>query len=197
VFVTAALSNMALIPAYSRLRDSGLAVIEAVPSDASLHLGTTERLRLDVITTAGDEESFGFMGYLCGPRDCTGLTISMKAGHSAAEIAAIVYRLNARLYFESLNGQLGGVRVLDPWRVERVMQELRNYPGLATVNHDELACIAPCTLPASHVIAAIPVDFEPVVPHDGVLQMGAGQTIVFRYSQPDGGLLNYVVRIAP
>ena len=172
-----------------RIADGGVLVVLAAPSDTSLRIGDQERLLLTAATSGGDEETFNAGRFICNQsRDCTGLIVTMAAGHVTSELAAVIGELPARLY--SASSMTAGVRVLEWDKVDLVMERIRRSASVRLVDRDALGCVACTTLPLSWALGSVATTSSSAAqPGDGVLQVTPAQTINVRYRQPNGDIL--------
>lgn len=183
---------------YSVLRDSGLIAVVALPTDTSYRVGAAERIRIQVTTSSGDSEAVELEKEVCepGPYLCTGLFVTMRDGHVANELKALLEAVPARLWGVSVSARYAGVRVFDSRDVPRAERAIRAHPGVQFVEKDILGFAGdPTTSASSRLFAAAPIDISPVVPGDHRIQVAHGDRVWLSYAQPGGGRLENSVQV--
>jgi hypothetical protein len=177
----------------------------AFPSDTSFRLGSHKRVPVEVETSGGDHEVINLFRVICPPRvrgpyfECFQYTIMMLPGHSASELAGLVAEIGDRYLGLSLSGQLASIMVFDPEDLIRHAERAREWPGVSIVQlvHGASGPGGFASDPRGWLMSPIRVDSGSAVPGDGRLQIGAGDTVEVRYTQPTGGLLTSLPRIIP
>jgi hypothetical protein len=174
-----------------------LLVVVGIPDDTTRVLEPSERLRIAVRTSGGDNETFDLSAIICDGAfmACHEVGVVMQSGHRVGELFSVLNAVPARTYLPSFGGEIAGVYVFDPEKVDAAVLQLRSQPSVKSAERDGFAAFpAPSRFGTR---GGLPLDFRPVVAHDGVLQARPGDTVIVRYTQPDSLVLELPTIIPP
>lgn len=207
--VSAELSYLAAAGTESYLADSGVLVVYAAPADTSWRLGLRQFILMTATTTHGDSESMVFETRYCGQyTSCTSLDVVMRAGHSLAELKALVQTLPARFFTPPIEGRYGAVRVVRLDAVESVLGVLRSQSSVQSVDRSSYYVGAGVTARSSAtkgvgaaafcqcwILSAVPLRLLPPTSGNGTLEIAHGDTIRVRHHQTSGAELTATIAI--
>jgi len=171
------------------LRDSGLLVVFGVPEDTTRILPPHARLKLDLTTSAGDAESFDLAPIVCDDRTlaCHNAAVVMNDGRHVRELFSLLNAVPARVRLILFGGESGAIFVFHPEKVPDAIRQLAAHPAVESAERTAFA-----EFPAPQkwgTRGGLPLDFQPAVRSDGVLQGQPGDTVAVRYTQPDSSFL--------
>ena len=172
------------------LRDSGLLVIVGVPVDTTRILPANARLRLELSTSAGDQETFDLGPIVCDATTlaCHDVSLTMKEGRTVWEVFGVINATPARPYVVAISNRVAGIFVFQPERSGALVQSLNREAAVQVAERTRFADSPP---PRKWALrGGLPLDFGSPVSMDGTLQAQPGENVVVRYTQPDGSMLS-------
>jgi hypothetical protein len=173
----------------------GVLYIHAVPADLTFRLGETERVPIELSTSAGDRENLKLFRLFCPPRerisgfDCFRFALLMRDGFNAIDLRADAAAIGGRLHRISTGGRIASVTVFESGDIASHARRARSWPGVGFVDLLFSGCqdfaVAWC---GSHARLTTPVavDVGEAIVGDGILQVQRGDTVIVQYRQPSG-----------
>ena len=176
----------------------GFVTIGGYPADTAFRLSAHERVAVDISVTSGDREKVGLYRRFCPARDvgtpfsCFQFIIGMQSGSDVRSLASAIEAMGGRFSFPPLSGIFGSITLLSVHNdlVSRV-RAVRAWPSVAYTELVFPFCApdSPGCLHLSDLMLPVAVDTGTVVPGDGTIEARSGDTIVVRYQQPTGAML--------
>jgi hypothetical protein len=164
---------------------------------ANPDLRPPENARISIRLRIGssDTEEMVLRPEYCGDIDkvyfCTEFNLTMESGRHINELRPRLHEIPARFAFVHNDGSWGSMWILEG-ELQPAMKHARLWPG---VESTEVSLTTPQhwygdpTFPSMYMVAIALVDFGTPILGDGIIQAGAGDSLVASYTQPDGQAL--------
>jgi hypothetical protein len=182
------------------LRDSGIVVISTQLADTAARMEENQRVVATITTSAGDSEAIFVGRDICGQGGafylCRGLLVSMAQGGNIADLFDQFDDIPARLTLVSVSGRVGGLRVLGGISINYAASIVRDLPLVAGVTTDAVGSAGGTSASFDRLLSgAIALDFKAAHRGDGRIQASRGDTLSFRYENPDSSVVTMSVAI--
>ena len=168
--------------------------LRAKLANPDLRPAENARVNLQLRTGSGDTEEMVLRPQYCGDIEetysCTEFILMMESGRHINELRPRLQEIPARFAFVANDGSWGSMWILEG-ELQPAMKHARLWPGVKSTEVSYLARLGGLvgsTFPTSMVAIAL-VDFGTPISGDGIIQAGAGDSLVASYTQPDGQVL--------
>ena len=173
--------------------------IHAYPADTAFRLQRGHRIPVEIRVSSGDRETAQLYRYFCPAREygpvygCFEFTVRMRDGFDAADLAGRVEAAGGRLYlvwdYHTIgSGRWATITLFSPDDLVGRAHRARSWPGVDSTSLSwQMGSIdgqPPENWFRSLLRVPVPVDAEPAVRGDGVVQARRGDTVEVIYAQP-------------
>jgi hypothetical protein len=166
---------------------AGLANADVRPQDNA-------RVRIHFQTGSGDIEEIALRPEFCGDVEhaysCATFNLKMDPGRHINDLRPRLHEIPARFATVDNDGSRGSMWILEG-ELEPAMKRARSWPGVASTDVSVVIITdwqGTPTFPKTMAAVAL-VSFGTPVLGDGIIQAGAGDSLIATYTQPDGQVL--------